>query len=598
MSADPPIAADTALVVILDKTSKYVLLTREKNGSVWWPGGKLEPNETPVNAAIRELEEETGLKLIPSDLVLVSSKQRTATHGAHHNFMIRPDAKLDLHFMKFGIVSRAMAGYLVSAAETAHGDGNVLLNTPKIMSKPFSDPSLLVDYDPDPNKAPSERISYGVFANWELFNKVVTPDHIGQLVIDDLGIGTPVNVRFTRDSNFHHLAKKIDARVAESKAELLGSTMTDNMSSLSLSQSPQIAFSPLVSKSMPKFTMFSEFTDEQALIKWLETTKQQLQGCNVNLVTSEAVSHTCNLITDTNIADWIRDEKRMSADVFPWFSFDEFEQSLLENFVARNLGDHYRGQLDDLKQVTDDSMGFMEYKRNFTRITGLMNKFGSPGDRTPPNILKTDFIAGLTRVKFRDHMNIWVAENPNSTLFSMLEKATTINRGIYPQNTGLKRRADEMPSAPRNPPATFDNQNNGTQNRGRSNGNRGGRGGRNGSRGFGGRNNGGRGRGRFGNHRRENNNSGKNPGPSNNQGYLGNNPWKRHELSDEYIADAAQKANRTVGLQHHFENIKLNLAPGKLDQYMKEGRCFKCGDKHLFDDCPKLRHNKPKNNTQ
>ena len=108
MSADLPIPADTALVVVLDKTSKYVLLTREKNGSsVWWPGGKLEPNETPVAAAIRELEEETGLKLAPSDLVLVSSKQRTATHGAHHNFMIRPDARLDLHFLKNNIISRA-----------------------------------------------------------------------------------------------------------------------------------------------------------------------------------------------------------------------------------------------------------------------------------------------------------------------------------------------------------------------------------------------------------------------------------------------------------------------------------------------------------
>ena len=63
MSADLPIAADTASVVVLDKISKYVLLAREKDGSVWWPGGKLEQNEIPIAAAIRELEEETGLTL-------------------------------------------------------------------------------------------------------------------------------------------------------------------------------------------------------------------------------------------------------------------------------------------------------------------------------------------------------------------------------------------------------------------------------------------------------------------------------------------------------------------------------------------------------
>ena len=75
-------------------------------------------------------------------------------------------------------------------------------------------------------------------------------------------------------------------------------------------------------------------------------------------------------------------------------------------------------------------------------------------------------------------------------------------------------------------------------------------------------------------------------------------PGKKHELSDEYIADAAQRAHRTVGLQNHFENVKLNLAPEKLDQYMKNGLCFKCGDKHLFDECPKLFHNRKKNKTQ
>ena len=52
-----------------------------------------------------------------------------------------------------------------------------------------------------------------------------------------------------------------------------------------------------------------------------------------------------------------------SGDVFPWFSFDDFEKSLLENFVAHDLGNHYRTILDNLSQVTDNSMGFLEYKR-------------------------------------------------------------------------------------------------------------------------------------------------------------------------------------------------------------------------------------------
>ena len=590
---------DTVLVIVHDKTSKYVLLTREKNGSVWFPGGKLEVNETPIAAAIRELEEETGLKLSPSDLVLVSSKTRTSTHGAHHNYMIRSDVKLDLHFLKNNVISRVVAGNIVRATELSAGS-SPLQNVPKIMLKPFSDPSLLVGYDPDLYKEPSERIQYGVFANWELFDKVVTPDHIGQLVIDDLGIGTPVNVRFVRDSNFHHLAKRINERAIECQIDILGSKMSDNVSN---HDTPHIAFSSTVAKFMPKFTMFSEFTDEKALIKWLETTKQQLQGCNVNLNSAEAVSNTCNLITETNMADWIREQIMASGEVFPWFSFDDFEKALLENFVAQDLGNHYRKIIDTLCQNTDNSMGFLEYKREFTRMTGLMNKYGNAGDRIPPNRLKNDFIFGLIRKQFRDYMNVWIAENKDCTLFAMLEKATVICQGIYPLQTGFKRRADELPSTPRNPSDATIPGRSGHGNGGRGNGGRG-NGGQNGDRGRGnGRFNGGRGRfngnrGRFNNHRREygNDKSGKDPDSSNypreNRG--NNTEWKRHTLSNEVIAEAAKAAGRSIGLQNHFENLKINLSPEKKERYRRENLCFKCGEKHLFDDCPKLSQNKVK----
>ena len=67
---------------------------------------------------------------------------------------------------------------------------------------------------------------------------------------------------------------------------------------------------------MPKFTMFLEYIGEHALIKWIETTKQQLQGCNVDLNPAEAVSNIRNLITETNMAQWIREQKMASSDVF------------------------------------------------------------------------------------------------------------------------------------------------------------------------------------------------------------------------------------------------------------------------------------------
>jgi len=52
----------TATVYILDKDNKKVLLIHHKKLGKWLPpGGHIDPNETPPEAAIREAKEETGL---------------------------------------------------------------------------------------------------------------------------------------------------------------------------------------------------------------------------------------------------------------------------------------------------------------------------------------------------------------------------------------------------------------------------------------------------------------------------------------------------------------------------------------------------------
>ena len=61
---------------------------------------------------------------------------------------------------------------------------------------------------------------------------------------------------------------------------------------------------------------------------------------------------------------------------------------------------------------------------------------------------------------------------------------------------------------------------------------------------------------------RRDDNFGMSPDTSNNR--VNNNNWKKHELSDEFIAEAANKANRSVGLQNHFENVKVNLTPERV----------------------------------
>jgi len=56
--------------VIFDEERKKVLLIQRRDVPVWvLPGGGIEPHETPENAVIREILEETGLRVKASRLV-------------------------------------------------------------------------------------------------------------------------------------------------------------------------------------------------------------------------------------------------------------------------------------------------------------------------------------------------------------------------------------------------------------------------------------------------------------------------------------------------------------------------------------------------
>ncbi|XP_078143386.1 m7GpppN-mRNA hydrolase NUDT17 [Centroberyx gerrardi] len=65
---------DVGVAVLLQSANQRVLLTRRATGlrifpNVWVPpGGHIEPDETLLDAGLRELQEETGLKLEPEDV--------------------------------------------------------------------------------------------------------------------------------------------------------------------------------------------------------------------------------------------------------------------------------------------------------------------------------------------------------------------------------------------------------------------------------------------------------------------------------------------------------------------------------------------------
>jgi 8-oxo-dGTP diphosphatase len=55
-------------VRLLDAEGRILLVRKRGTSLFMQPGGKLEPGETPRAAAIREVEEELGLRLLPDQL--------------------------------------------------------------------------------------------------------------------------------------------------------------------------------------------------------------------------------------------------------------------------------------------------------------------------------------------------------------------------------------------------------------------------------------------------------------------------------------------------------------------------------------------------
>ena len=77
------LSADTDVVagVIITVEGKILLCLRSKDGSWSIPKGHVQVNETPIQGALRELSEETDIRLHQDELELVDFGMRTKSDG-------------------------------------------------------------------------------------------------------------------------------------------------------------------------------------------------------------------------------------------------------------------------------------------------------------------------------------------------------------------------------------------------------------------------------------------------------------------------------------------------------------------------------------
>ena len=87
-----------AKALVRNSEGLYLVLHRGNThprfpGHIDFPGGEVEPKETPETAVIREIQEETGLLVDPKKLKKLFTKQyRQTTHKfAHHALVVVSD---------------------------------------------------------------------------------------------------------------------------------------------------------------------------------------------------------------------------------------------------------------------------------------------------------------------------------------------------------------------------------------------------------------------------------------------------------------------------------------------------------------------------
>ena len=91
-----------AKTLVRNSEGLYLVLYRSNTHPLFpehidFPGGEVEPEETPEAAVAREIQEETGLSVNPNKLKKLFTKQyRQTTHILFEAKLAEPDAKVAL----------------------------------------------------------------------------------------------------------------------------------------------------------------------------------------------------------------------------------------------------------------------------------------------------------------------------------------------------------------------------------------------------------------------------------------------------------------------------------------------------------------------
>jgi ADP-ribose pyrophosphatase YjhB (NUDIX family) len=154
---------------------KPVLQREPRTGKTWFPAGSVTASEKPVDAAVRELHEETGLILTPDDLTLLSDAHcRVALPIGQHLVYIYW-AYVLVPYVTTHLRTHAQLEQAVTAQSTINPGGSYVvpeaLNIGGLNLTPAKTGLLLA------MKHKSELLNIGYVTQWETFRRAVYTSH-------------------------------------------------------------------------------------------------------------------------------------------------------------------------------------------------------------------------------------------------------------------------------------------------------------------------------------------------------------------------------------------------------------------------------------
>jgi ADP-ribose pyrophosphatase YjhB (NUDIX family) len=150
---------------------KLVLQREPRTGKTWFLTGSFAANEEPVDAAVRELHEETGLTLTLDDLTLLSDALvRVALPKGQHNVYVY-SASVPVSFATSHLRTLAQLEQAVTAQSTIYPDGSYVV--PEMIDIGGLNLTPAKTWLLPAVKHNSELLHFGYVTQWETFRRVV-----------------------------------------------------------------------------------------------------------------------------------------------------------------------------------------------------------------------------------------------------------------------------------------------------------------------------------------------------------------------------------------------------------------------------------------